>query len=159
MPIRAATFDVYAALFDTHRGLTSALAAFLQRRGVQADAAALARAWRAGQRHYLLVANSLELEPASNRRAIEAALHIALRPLGIRPRPEEVEELLIAWERLPPWPEAVAVLEAVRRRPLLLATLSNGDEGMLRRLLDTLPVRFDAIASTEGGRFKPFLQP
>ncbi len=155
MAVRAVTFDVYAALFDTHRGLTSAFAAFLDRRGVQADATALARAWREGQRRYLLVANSLELEPASNRRAIEAALHIALRPLGIRLRSEEVEELVAAWERLPPWPETAAVLEEVRRRPFLLATLSNGDEEMLRRLLDTLPVRFDVVVSTEGGRFKP----
>jgi FMN phosphatase YigB (HAD superfamily) len=36
-----------------------------------------------------------------------------------------------------------------------LATLSNGDEGSLRRLLGHLPVPFDIVSSTEGGKFKP----
>jgi len=48
------------------------------------------------------------------------------------------------------------VLEEVRRRGFGLATLSNGDEDMLRRLVAaTLPVPFDQVISTEGGRFKP----
>jgi 2-haloacid dehalogenase len=37
----------------------------------------------------------------------------------------------------------------------VLATLSNGDAAMLRALLARLPVPFDHIISSEGGRFKP----
>ena len=47
------------------------------------------------------------------------------------------------------------MLQEVRRRPLILGTLSNGDAAMLRALLANLPVRFDHIISSEGGRFKP----
>lgn len=43
----------------------------------------------------------------------------------------------------------------MRERPLVLAVLSNGDREMLRALLTTLPVVFDHVVSTEGGRFKP----
>lgn len=155
MGFRAVTFDVYSALFDTPAGLAEALGAFLRRRGVDADAAELARVWRQHHRQHLLVANSLELEPACNRRAIERSLKTALAPLGVRVSGDELHEVVSAWERLPAWPEAVAVLRNVRSRPLLLAVLSNGDEDMLRRLLDRLPVPFDAVVSTEGGRFKP----
>lgn len=155
MGFRAVTFDVYSALFDTQAGLAEALDAFLRRRGVGADPVELARAWRQHHRHHLLVANSLEPEPASNRRAIERSLEVTLRPLGVRPSDAEQDELVAAWERLPAWPEAAAVLREVRSRPVLLAALSNGDEDMLWKLLDRLPVRFDAVVSTEGGRFKP----
>src|SRR5579864_5300044 len=74
MPVRAVSFDVYSAMFDTVDGLTGALGAFFHQRGIVADAAATARAWRRAQMDYLLLANSLDRDPASNRAAIEASL-------------------------------------------------------------------------------------
>jgi len=154
--IRAVTFDVYSALYDTPAGLARALAPILRQRSVAGDPHAVARSWRHKQREYLLIANSLGLEPASNRKAIEASVRYTLRGLEPPLTPDEVGGLVGAWEHLPPWPEAVEVLEEVRRRRLVLATLSNGDEEMLRRLVaNTLAVSFDYVISTEGGRFKP----
>ncbi len=155
MALRAITFDVYSALFDTMTGLTEALRDLFQRRSHNEDPAAVARAWRQKHMEYLLVVNSLERERASNRRAIEASAGYVLRRLQPPVTPGELRALLGAWERLPPWPEAAEVLREVRRRPLILAALSNGDEGMLRALLTAVPVPFDAIISTEGGKFKP----
>lgn len=155
MRVRAVTFDVYSALCDTQRGLAEALAIFLRRKGATADPLVLADEWRRRQRHYLLVANSLDREPACNRVAVEAALQATLRPRGLVASGEDLQELVGAWERLPFWPEAEAVLLAIQRRGLLVAALSNGDEKMLSRLLSRLPVPWDAIVSTEGGRFKP----
>lgn len=155
MTIRALTFDVYSALFDTIGGLTTAVAGLLSRRGVSGDPGALARAWRGAHAEYLLVATALDREPASNRRAIEAAARFALRNVASALSEEEMAVLLAAWEQLPPWPEAGEVLRAVRARPLVLASLSNGDAQMQRALLGTLRVPFDHVISTEGGRFKP----
>ncbi len=155
MALRAVTFDVYSALFDTVTGLTAALRDLFQRRGLDEDSAVVARAWRQKHMEYLLVVNSLERERVSNRRAIEAAAGTALRRLNPPVTPDEVRVLVGTWERLPPWPEAAEVLREVRRQPLILATLSNGDEGMLRTLLAALPVPFDTIISTEGRKFKP----
>ena len=155
MAIRAITFDVYAALFDTPGGLTHAVAELFNQRGHAGDSFAVARAWRQKQREYLLVANSLDREPASNRKAIEAAVHHTLRDLAPPLTRDEVRALVVAWERLPPWPEAADVLTEVRRRRLIVATLSNGDGDMLRTLLAALPVAFDHVISTEGGKFKP----
>lgn len=155
MAIRAVTFDVYAALFDTPGGLTRAVAELFDRRGHAGDPFAVARAWRQKQREYLLVANSLDREPASNRKAIEVAVHHTLRDLTPPLTQDEVRTLVVAWERLPPWPDVADVLTEMRRRPLILATLSNGDGDMLRTLLAALPVAFDHVISTEGGKFKP----
>jgi 2-haloacid dehalogenase len=155
MPVRAVSFDVYSAMFDTVRGLTGALRAFFDHRGIVADAAATARAWRRAQMDYLQLANSLDRDPASNRAAIEASLRYTLRGVAPQIVPAEMDALVAAWERLPAWPEAAEVLAEVRRRPLALAVLSNGDYGMLDALMRTFPVRFDRIVSVEGGKFKP----
>lgn len=155
MPVRAVTFDVYSAMFDTVGGLTAALRAFFHQRGIAADAAAAARAWRTAHMNYLLLANSLDREPASNRAAIEASLRYTLRGPAPEIVPADMTALVGAWERLPAWPEAAEVLAEVRRRPGALAVLSNGDYGMLDALMRTFPVRFDRIVSVEGGKFKP----
>jgi 2-haloacid dehalogenase len=155
MTIRAVTFDVYSALYDTPAGLAPALASLFRHRRLSQDPLQVARAWREAHREYLFLANSLDREPASNRRAIEASARHALRSLQPPLTPEEERALVRAWEHLPPWPEAAAVLSEVRRRPLTVAALSNGDRGMLEALTAALPVRFDQIISTEGGKFKP----
>lgn len=155
MAIRAVTFDVYSALFDTLTGLAKAVADLLRRRNASDDPRALSRAWRQKHMEYLLVANALEREPASNRAALEHSAGHTFRNLHPHLTHDELGRLIAAWEHLPPWPEAVEVLREVRSRPLAMAALSNGDEGMLAALLDTLHVSFDRIISTEGGRFKP----
>ncbi|HKX17559.1 MAG TPA: HAD-IA family hydrolase [bacterium] len=155
MPVRAVTFDVYSAMFDTVGGLTNALRALFHHRGITSDTVPLARAWRRAHMDYLLLANSLDREPASNRAAIEASARYALRSLAPQPEAAELDALAGAWERLPAWPEAAEVLAEVRRRPLALAVFSNGDYGMLDGLMRRFPVRFDRIVSVEGGKFKP----
>ncbi|HEU5298240.1 MAG TPA: HAD-IA family hydrolase [bacterium] len=161
MPIRAVTLDVYSALFDTVSGLTAAAAGVLRGRepgdprASAGDARALARQWRQRHAESLLILNALDREPARNRDAIEIAARFVLRELRPPLTASELGHLVAAWERLPPWPEAPDVLRALRARPLILASLSNGDEDMQRRLLATLPVHVDHVISTEGGRFKP----
>jgi len=155
MVVSAVTFDVYSALFDTVSGLAAAAAAPLSRRGSKEDPRAVARSWRSKHAESLLIANALDREPAGNRAAIERSARFALRLLTPPLDDGEMAALVEAWERLPPWPETVEVLTAVRARPITVASLSNGDEVMQRRLLATLPVPFDTIISTEGGRFKP----
>lgn len=155
MPLRAITFDVYSALFDIHTGLVRALQGFYEQRILKMDPQAAAKLWRQKQLEYLLVANSLDRELAQNNRAIEASARYTLR--GVQPplTTQEIRLLVDAWEHLPPWPEASEVLRQVRQHPLIMGVLSNGDEGMLRALLATLPVKFDVIISTEGGKYKP----
>lgn len=153
--IRAVTFDVYSAVFDTVSGLSDALTQPLRRRGVDGNPRPLARAWRQKHMEYLLVATALDRETPPNRRAIELSASYVLRTLHPPLDTGELARLTAAWEHLPPWPEAGEVLHEVRARPLVLAALSNGDAGMLHALLARLPVRFEHVISTEGGPFKP----
>ena len=155
MTVRAITFDVYSALFDTIGGLRGALDAVLRTRVAGGDPDTLARTWRRRHMEYLLVTNSLDREPASNRTALAASARQTLRALQPPLTSDELSRLIHAWETLPPWPDAVEVLTKVRRRPLILGTLYNGDAEMLRALLRRLPVTFDRVISTEGGKFKP----
>lgn len=155
MGIRAITFDVYSALYDTVSGLHRALGALLQARGAGGDPAALARAWRQRHMEYLLIANSLDREPARNRTALETSARQTLAAHRPPLTADELSHLIHAWETLPPWPETVGVLTQVRRQPVILGTLSNGDADMLEALLRRLPVTFDRVISTEGGKFKP----
>lgn len=153
--IRAVTFDVYSALFDTLAGLSDALTYVLRRRGVESNPRPLARAWRQKHMEYLLVATALGQPLPTNRSAIEHSARHALRALDPPLSGDELSRLVAGWEHLPPWPEAADVLGAVRERPVTLGVLSNGDEAMLRTLLARLATRFDHIISTEGGPFKP----
>jgi 2-haloacid dehalogenase len=149
------TFDVYSALFDTISGLRAAVAALYRARGLTADPGTAASTWRQRHMTYLLVANSLDREPATNRKALEASAQQTLHTLTPPLTAAELDRLVAAWEDLPPHPETGRVLAEVRRRPLILAALSNGDRDMLAALLQHLPVAFDHIMSTEGGKFKP----
>ncbi len=146
---------MYSALFDTINGLRSALSALFRTRGLALDPTAAAATWRQRHMTYLLVANSLDREPATNRRALEASAQQTLHALTPPLTAAELDRLVSAWEDLPPHPETARVLAEVRRRALILATLSNGDRDMLAALLHHLPVAFDHIVSTEGGKFKP----
>src|SRR2546426_12779027 len=65
--LRAITFDVYSALYDTVSGLQQALGALMQTRGTGGGPAALARAWpqrRVGTRP---TAQSPGRDPARHR--------------------------------------------------------------------------------------------
>lgn len=79
MTVRAVTFDVYAALFDTPGSLAGVLEDLFRRRWITEDPHPVAQTWRQKHREYLLVATSLGREPMSNRRAIKAAARYALR--------------------------------------------------------------------------------
>lgn len=155
MALRAVTFDVYSALYDTVSGLQRAIEALLRARDTPGDPAALARIWRQRHMEYLLTANSLDREPARNRTALEASARQTLAALRPPVTADELSRLLAAWETLPAWPDAVLVLTEVRRLPVILGTLSNGDADMLDALLRRFPVALDRVISTEGGKFKP----
>ena len=153
--LKAVTFDIYTAVFDTAGSIASALARFFNQRGILEDETAIARVWRKKHFDFLLLANSLEREPASNRRAIREAARYALRGIDPPPNENELDGLVGAWERLVPWPDALAVLAEIRKEPVVLGALSNGDADMLGTVLATLPVPFDVVVSTEGSKFKP----
>ena len=148
------TFDVYSALFDIAGSLTGRL-----REATGLDEARAAQAfqlWRAKQLERAAISNSLALARTSFRECTRQALGYAAQRFGLSLSDASRQELVMAWDRLTPWPEAPRVLEALVSRGYPLALLSNGDRDMLQALAASLAVPFAHIYSSEdAGTYKP----
>jgi 2-haloacid dehalogenase len=140
MAIQAVLFDVYGTLLDVH----SAIAREGRELGTQADS--ISRLWRQKQLEYTWV-YSLRGEYRSFRDLTAAALDFALTEHDESPALRA--RLLQAYERLTPYPDAVAALAQLRGKGLRLAALSNGDPDMLETALASAGLRaqLDAVLS------------
>ena len=150
MPIRSILFDVYGTLLDVH----SAIAQAGKDLGAASDA--VSRLWRQKQLEYTWVW-SLRGQYRSFRDLTEAALDFALTAHDIKSEALR-SRLLLAYERLDPFPEVAEALNALRKRGLRLAALSNGDPDMLEAGLQAAGIRasLDAVLSVAPLRiFKP----
>ena len=89
---------------------------------------------------------------------IEEALGYASRAHGVTLSPDARQTLVGAYERLEPWPDAPAALQAMKSAGLRLAPLSNFTAGTIETLLTKAGLRpiFDEVISTDAAKtFKP----
>jgi 2-haloacid dehalogenase len=149
--VRALVFDVFGTVVDWRAGVAREVRRLLP--GV--DAEAFADAWREryapsmdrvrrGERAW---ANLDEL----HRESLDALL------VEYSQDPDEATraELVLAWHRLDPWPDAVAGLTRLRQR-YVLATLSNGNVGLLVDMAKRAGLPWDAVLSADVfGHYKP----
>ena len=146
----AAVFDAYGTLLDVH----AAVARHAPRLGPQA--AAVSALWRQKQLEYtwiLSAAGDYEDFAAITDRALGFALaahgigNAALR-----------DDLLAAYRRLDPFPDAAPALAALRSAGLGTAILSNGEPAMLEEAVGAagLAPLLDAVLSVHPlRRYKP----
>jgi len=147
------TFDVYTALFDIETSLAPVVRDAL---GDSVDVSGLVRTWRSKQLEYALISNSLDQARISFRIITGRSLDYALGRAGVKIDEPGRASLVAAWDRLQPWPEADAVVSAVKAGGYQIGMLSNGDQDMLSALQNRLSVNFDYIFSTEqAGHYKP----
>lgn len=141
MTSRVVLFDVYGTLLDVHSAITRMDAELGQ------HAASVSRQWRQKQLEYTWV-YSMRGEFRAFRALTEAALDFALTAHGVHSASLR-EQLLHAYEKLGPFPEVGATLDALRRRGFRLAALSNGDPDMLETGLQAAGIRarLDAVLS------------
>ncbi len=153
----ALLFDVFGTVVDWRSGIATEVAKAFEANGVGADSTAFADAWRAqyqpamqrirsGSRGYV----PLDLLHREN-------LDIVLDEFGLSDRFDAAqrEALNHAWEKLPPWPDAVAGLAALRRN-LIVATCSNGSIALMARLAKFAGLSWDAILGAEiANDYKP----
>src|ERR1700680_3007908 len=157
MELEALLFDTFGTLVDWRTSLIEDLTAFGARRGISADWAAFADAWRG------------EYVPSMERvRRGEApwtpldALHresfdALAKRFGFDGALDEADRewCVDRWHRLRPWPDTVAGLTRLRSR-YILGTLSNGDVRLLTDLAKYAPLPMDVIFSAElFGHYKP----
>lgn len=156
MNIEVIAFDVFGTLVDWRSSITDAFARAGETAGLSADWAAAADAWRS--RYYPAMAKVLNgerpfqpLDVLHAEMLDEVIAEFGLEALGGTAR----TELVRAWHRLPPWPDVVPGLTALRKRHIL-TPLSNGGVGLLARLAKAASLPFDCILSAELARtYKP----
>ena len=148
-------FDVFGTCVDWRGGVAREVERALGARGV--DAHAFADDWRAfyqpamervrsGERPY----TDLDVLHRENLDAVLAA-----RGLAGALDEEGRTALNRAWERLPPWPDTVPALTALRRRAIV-APCSNGSVALMTRLARWAGLPWDCILGAGVARaYKP----
>lgn len=154
MRVTLITFDAYAALVDYRASL---LPVVEEIPGLgEDDAADFLELWRSRQLAAAALSNALGRGRITFRECTALALDYALHRHNLALDGAARQNLIGAWYPLVPWPEANAVLGALKAKGFRLAILSNGDQDMLEALASEFEMSFDEILSSERcGVYKP----
>lgn len=149
--MRMIGFDVFGTLVDP-TGVADVLRPYAGER-----TAALVAEWRRSQVEFAVRRAAMDRYQPFDR-VTRAALDRAVVVTGVDiPQPER-EDLVAAWTRLPPFPEAADALESLRAAGHRCVAFSNGTPGGLQALLEhaELASHLDAVLSVEHvGTYKP----
>lgn len=148
------TFDVYTALLDIEGSLTPVVTDSLSLS--DEPARRFVRTWRAKQMERAAISNSLGKGRTTFRAATAMGLDYAAGNADVELDPQRREQLIAAWDKLTPWPEADAVVSKVKEMGYATAILSNGDRDMLEAAAAAFECGFDHVLSSEqAGWYKP----
>jgi len=153
MDVRALVFDVFGTVVDWRSGVARDARRLL---GDAVDPFAFADAWRG---RYVPSMDRVRRgeQPWTNLDALHrASLDELLAEFWVPDAPEDVRtELVFAWHRLDPWPDAVAGLTRLKQR-FIIASLSNGNVSLLVDMAKHGGLPWDTVLSAElFGHYKP----
>lgn len=147
--VRALTFDIFGTTVDWRTGVVAEARRLGELHGVRADWEKLADAWRGLYVPSMDKVRRGELPWTNFDRLHRLSLDQVLRDLGVEGfDPTVREELTLAWERLPPWPDAAAGLARLAKR-FTVATLSNGNRTQQEGLIRFADLPFQRLLSAE----------
>src|SRR6202521_1160052 len=154
--VRALTFDVFGTTVDWRSGVAAEARRLGELHGVRGDWEKLADAWRALYTPSMDRVRRGELPWTNFDQLHRLSLDQVLRDLGIEGFDATARhELTLAWERLPPWPDAVRGLSRLARR-FTVATLSNGNRSQQAAVMRFAGLGFHRLLSAEDfGHYKP----
>ncbi|MFI5282998.1 MAG: haloacid dehalogenase type II [Candidatus Dormibacterales bacterium] len=154
--VRALTFDVFGTVVDWRSGVAAEARRIGAGAGVNADWDRLADAWRALYIPSMGRVRTGELPWTNFDRLHRMALDQVLEDLHAEGLDDSArDELTLAWERLPPWPDAVEGLRRLARR-FAVSTLSNGNRSQQEALVRFGSLPFQRLMSAEDFRhYKP----
>jgi 2-haloacid dehalogenase len=152
---RAILFDMFGTVVDWRGGVAAGLAEIGAKRGVTADWLGLTDAWRGAYRPSMDA-----VRRGARPWTILDDLHrdsiLALLPeFGAAALAADADELVAIWHRLPPWPDSVHGLRALRQN-FITAPLSNGHVALQINLSRHLGIHWDMIFGADVTRhYKP----
>jgi len=147
--VRALTFDVFGTTVDWRSGVAGEARRIGALSGVEADWDRLADAWRALYVPYMDRVRRGDLPWTNFDRLHRLSLEQVLQDLGAEGFDGAArDELTRAWERLPPWPDAVPGLGRLARS-YTVATLSNGNRSQQAELVRSAGLPFQRLLSAE----------
>jgi 2-haloacid dehalogenase len=159
--VRAVLFDTFGTVVDWRTGVARQAGTFAAAHGEELDAEAFADEWRALYQPALEAVRSGRRSFATLDALHRENLDQVLRGHGFDPERlgrETVDELNKCWHRLPPWPDSVEGLAAIRRR-YIVGPLSNGNTSLLLDMAKNAGLPWDVIIGSDMTRtYKPLPQ-
>ena len=154
---KALTFDLFGTILDLGGSLTQFISKLLDTYNVKnITADGFWEQWRYRQRIEQYQDTIMMLGHSGYLETVRRALHYTLRRNGIVSTPEIVEEFMMGWQQLTPFPEVLSALSRLKTK-YQLVVLSNGDPEFLEYLVRHRVewVFDDVISVTSFGSFKP----
>ena len=157
--VRAVLFDVFGTVVDWRSGIAAAVGAFASVHGLDLDPYAFADSWR-GQYQPAMQRVRAGARPFVTLDVLHREnLDDALRALGLDPGdfdPVELDGLARAWHFLPPWPDSVAGITAIKRSGYIVGPMSNGNTSLLLDMAKAAGLPWDLILGSDVSRaYKP----
>ena len=155
--IKALTFDVFGTVVDWHGSVAREMRELAAKKGLRVNAVKFTKAWRAGYRPAMDRVRSGELPWMK----IDVLHRMILDELLVQSKiadalnEQEKVDLNRVWHRLKPWPDAPRGLKRLKQR-YIIATLSNGNTGLLVNMAKQGGLPWDCVFSSETfHRYKP----
>ena len=154
--VRALVFDVFGTVVDWRATVIREGEALGRARGLHVDWASFAEAWRDGYRPAIDRVRQGELPWKSMDELHRMNLEDVLERFEVDGLGEsEKEDFNRVWHRLDPWPDAVPGLVRLKAK-FTVATLSNGNVGLLVNMAKRAGLPWDLVLSSELiGHYKP----
>jgi 2-haloacid dehalogenase len=154
--IKALAFDQYGTIVDMQKGLTEAVAPFLEEKGWHGEPGRFVTWWRRTHFESSMIDALIDRGHTPYRQIGQRAVAYVMDRCGIGYSQDDVRWLVSQIETLKPFPDVVAALEKLRAAGYELAILSNGDRDMLEAAGPHIGFAFDHVISVaEAGTFKP----
>jgi 2-haloacid dehalogenase len=148
--VRAVLFDTFGTVVDWRGGITAAATELLRRHGVDADGAAFADAWRGMYQPSMApIRDGIRDFTTLDVLHRESLLSLLTdRGLSSQVGEHEIDALVHAWHELPPWPDSVPGLTAVRAH-YVIGPLSNGNTSLLTDMARHAGLPWDVILGSD----------
>jgi 2-haloacid dehalogenase len=156
--VKAVLFDVFGTVVDWRTGVAAAVSRFAGEHGLELDAYAFADAWRSrygpGMRRVSTGERPFVPLDALHRENLDGVLS----DLGLDPGrfdPAALDDLNRAWHFLPPWPDSVPGITALKRN-YIVGPLSNGNTSLLLDMAKAGGLPWDLILGSDVSKaYKP----